>query len=52
MYAAMATAVHMDYTLPLKQATSFQMLLKTWDECMWAISAVYANAYASDLQKH
>ena len=23
---AMATAVHMDYTLPLKQGTSFQML--------------------------
>ena len=29
MYVAMATAVHMDYTLPLKQGTSFQMLLLT-----------------------
>ena len=28
MYVAMATAVHMDYTLPLKQVTSFQMLLQ------------------------
>ena len=26
-YVAMATAVHMDYTLPLKQGTSFQMRL-------------------------
>ena len=24
----MATAMHMDYTLPLKQGTSFQMLCK------------------------
>ena len=42
MYVAMATAVHMDYTLPLKQGTSFQMLLQTRDERMWAICAVYA----------
>ena len=45
MYVAMATAVHMDYTLPLKQGTSLQMLLLTWDERMWAICAVYAIAY-------
>ena len=52
MYDAMATAVHMDYTLPLKQGTSFQMLLLTWGERMWAIYAVYAIAYTSNLQKH
>ena len=28
MYVVMATAVHMDYTLPLKQGISFQMLCK------------------------
>ena len=43
MYVAMATAVHMDYTLPWKQDTSFQML---------SICAVYAIAYTSNLQKH
>ena len=52
MYVAMATALHMDYTLPLKQGTSFQMLLLKWDERMGAICAVYAIAYTSDLQKH
>ena len=52
MYVAMATAVHMDYTLPLKQGTSFQMLLKTRDVRMCAICAVYAIAYTSNQQKH
>ena len=52
MYVAMATAVHMDYTLPRKQDTSLQMLLQTWDVRMWAICAVYAIAYTSNLQKH
>ena len=52
MYVAMATAVHMDYTLPLKQGTSFQMLLLARDERMWAFCAGYAIAYTSDLQKH
>ena len=52
MYVAMATAVHMDYTLPFKQGTSFQMLLSTRDVFMWAIYAVYAIAYTSNLQKH
>ena len=47
----MATAVHMDYTLPLKQDTSFQILLLTRDVRMWAICAVYAFAYTSNLQK-
>ena len=48
----MATYVHMDYTLPLKQGTSFQMLLLTRDVLMWAIYAVYAIGYTSNLQKH
>ena len=48
----MVTAVHMDYTLPLKQGTSFQILLLTWDVRMWAICAVCAIAYKSNLQKH
>ena len=52
MYVAMATAVQMDYTLPLKQGTSFQMLLYTLDVHMWAICVVYAIAYTSNLQKH
>ena len=52
MHVAMATAVHMDYTLPLKQDTSFQMLLQTRDVRMWAICAVYAITYKSHLQKH
>ena len=30
----MATAVHMEYTLLLKQGTSFEMLLLTQDERM------------------
>ena len=47
MYVSMATAVHMDYILPLKQGTSFQMLLKTPDVRIWAICAVYAIAYTS-----
>ena len=49
MYVSMVTAVHMDYTLPLKQGTSFQMLLLTRDVRMWAICAVYAIAYISNL---
>ena len=48
----MATAVHMDYTLPLKQGTSFQILFVNTDEQMWAICAVYTIAYTSNLQKH
>ena len=52
MYVAMATAVHMDYTLLWKQDTSFQMLLLTWDVRIGAICAVYAIAYTSNLQKH
>ena len=48
----MATAVHIDYTFPLKQNTSFQMLLLTRDERMWAICEVYAIAYISNLQKN
>ena len=52
MYVAMATDVHMDYTLPLKQGISFQMLLLTRDVRMWAICAVFAIAYISNLQKH
>ena len=52
MYVAMATAVHMDYTLPLKQGTSFQILLYTRDEHMRAICAVYAIVYTSNLLKH
>ena len=52
MYVAMATAVHMDYTLPLKQGTSFQMLLLTRDVRMWAFCEVYTIAYTSNLQKH
>ena len=48
----MATAVHMAYTLPLKQGTSFQVLLLTRDMSMWAICTVYAIAYTSNLQKH
>ena len=48
----MATAVHLDYTLPLKQGTSFQMPLLTRDERMWAICLVFAIAYTSNLQKH
>ena len=51
MYVAMATAVHIDYTLTWKQGTSFQMLLQTMDVRMWAICAVYAIAYTSNLQK-
>ena len=47
----MATTVHMDYTLRLKQGTSFRMLLRTWDVRMWAICVVYALAYTSNLQK-
>ena len=46
----MATAVHMDYTLTWKQDTSFQMLLYARDVRMWAICAVYAIAYTSNLQ--
>ena len=45
MYVAVTTAVHMNYTLPLKHGTSFQMLLLTWDERMCDICAVYAIAY-------
>ena len=45
MYVAMATAVRMDYTLPLKQGNSFQMLLWTRHLRMFAICAVYAIAY-------
>ena len=52
MYVAMATAVHMDYTLPLNQGTSFQMLLYTHDMRMWVICAVYAITCTSNLQKH
>ena len=52
MYVVMATAVPMDYTLPLKQGTSFQILLWTQDVRMLAISAVYAISYTSKLQKH
>ena len=48
----MATAVHMDYTLPLQQGTSFQMFLETRDVLMLDIYAVYAIAYTSNLQKH
>ena len=48
----MATAVHIGYTRPLEQGTSFQMLLQTPDVHMWAICAVYAIAYSSNLQKH
>ena len=48
MYVSMATAVHMDSILPLKQGTSFQMLLKTRDMRIWAICAVYAIAYTSN----
>ena len=51
MYVAMATAVHMDYILPLKQGTSFQMLLQTRDARKRAICAVYEIAYTSNLQK-
>ena len=49
MYVAVATAVHIDYTIPLKQGTSFQMILLTQDVRMWAICAVYAIAYTSNL---
>ena len=52
MYVAMATVVHMDYTLPLRQGTSFQIVLLTRDVGMWAICTVYAIAYTSNLQKH
>ena len=52
MFVAMATDVHTDYTLPLTQGTSFQMLLATQDVRMWAFCAVYAIAYTSNLQKH
>ena len=52
MYVAMAAAAHMDYTLLLKQDTSFQMLLNIRDVCIWAICAVYAIACTSNLQKH
>ena len=48
----MATAVHMDYTLPLKQGSSFQMLLLTRDKRMLAICAFYAIAYTSNIQEH
>ena len=48
----MATAVHMDYIIPLKQGTSFQMLLETRDVRIWAICSVYAIGYTSNLQKH
>ena len=48
----MATALHMDYKLPLKQGTSFQMLLQSRDGHMLAICAVYAITYTSNLQKH
>ena len=48
----MATAVHIDYTLPFKQGTSFQMLWQTRNVRMWAICAVYAIVNTSDLQKH
>ena len=51
MYVAMATAVHMDYILPLKQGNSFQMLLLTQVVRKWAICAVYAIAYTSNLKK-
>ena len=51
MYVAIATAVHMDYILPLKQGTLFQMLLLTRDVIMLAIWVVYAIAYTSSLQK-
>ena len=52
VYVAMATAVYMDYTLPLNQGTSFQMLLKTLDVGLWAMCAVYAIVDTSNLQKH
>ena len=52
MYVAMATAVHMDYTLPLKQVTSFSNDFVNTGCAYWAICAVYAIAYTSNLQKH
>ena len=52
MYVAMATAMPMDYTLPFKQGTSFQMLLLTQVVHMLAICAVYAITHTSNLQKH
>ena len=52
VYVAMAPSVHIDNILPLKQSTSFQMLLKTQDVRMLAICAVYAIACTSNLQKH
>ena len=52
MYVAMATAVHIDYILLLKQGPSFQMLLQTRNVRMSAICAVYAIACTSNLQKH
>ena len=48
----MATAVHMDYSLPLAQGISFQMLFWERDVCMLAICAVYAIAYTLNVQKH
>ena len=48
----MATAVPMDYTLPFKQGTSFQMLLQTQDVRILAISPVFAIPYIPKLQKH
>ena len=47
----MAAAMHMDNIISLKQGTSFQMLLQTWDVCMWAICAFYACAYTTNSQK-
>ena len=53
MYVAMATAVHMDCTLPLKKkGTSFKMLLQTRDMRLWTICAIYAITYTSNLKKH
>ena len=48
----MATAVPMDYSLPYAQGNSFQILFGERDVRMLAMCAVYAIAYASNLQKH
>ena len=48
----MATAVHMDYTLPLNRVPHFKCFYKHGTVRMWAICAIYAIEYTSNLQKH
>ena len=52
MYFAIATAVHNGLYITFKTGYLISNAFVTQDDRMWALCAVYAIAYTSNLQKH